>query len=109
MEVAFLGQEQVVTLLVQYFSSTPEYQELRQAADKLRQNPRLFQRLSDFKAAASSGQLSQTQMDALGREYQALAQFPEVKRYFVANDRFSELMGGIINSVNTALQQLQGI
>jgi len=95
--------------LVQFLSATPQYQEVKRSVDELRKNPKLFQRLLDFRAAASNGQLSQQQMDNLGREYQQMSQIPELMRYFQASDRYSEVIGSVMSDIHTRLEKSIGL
>ena len=104
-----MTQEQAVAGLVQFLSNTSQYQEIVKSVHELKKSPKLFKRLSDFKTAASSGQLSQHDMDSLGREYQQLSQIPEMMRYFQANDRYAEMIGKVMFEINTRLEKSIGI
>ena len=99
-----MTQEQAIMGLVQFLSSTPQYQEVKKSAEELKKNPKLLQRLNDFKAAASAGQLSQQQMESLSQDYQRLSQIPELMRYFQANDRYAEVIGSVLNEIHSRLE-----
>ncbi|MCL2617825.1 MAG: YlbF family regulator [Defluviitaleaceae bacterium] len=98
-------QEQAVLAMVRFLGNTLAYQEVKLSVEALRGKPDLLARMRAFKQEATSGQMSQAQMDNLGREYQQLSQIPEAARYFRANDKYSEVVGSILQEVSSSLEQ----
>ena len=104
-----MSQQEAALALARFLSSTPQYQELNEAMNAVKQKPELFKALSDFKAAASAGQYSPEQAEQIGREYQRLMQFAEIARYFRASDKYGEVVGSILGEVNTMLENSLGL
>jgi|GEM_PF-2302920 len=104
-----MSQREAATDLARFLSSTPQYQELKQAGDAIKRNPTLHKTLRDFKMLVSAGQNSPEQVERIGREYQRLMQQAEFNRYFRVSDKYSEVLAGILSEVNAMLEKSLGL
>lgn len=104
-----MSQREAAIELAKFLSTTQAYQELKQAADAIRQNPALYKAFHDFKTLVSADRNSQEQVERIGREYQRLMQIPEFNRYFRASDKYGEVMSNILSEVSTMLESALGL
>ena len=96
-----------------YLSATPEFNALKQAKAALNKDPSAAALLAQFqskqKAAYSqngSPEQLQRYMAQLSSEYENLMKVPLIRQYYTAADTFNNLLGQVVQQLNTSLEAL---